>query len=99
MTRRRCLDCQDGRHTGHVPAGTVLALCRRPNCDPEPIQARLFSHTLVEHDLGSCVDCGQPATTRYWSAGSASRPSFGEACEYRGHQQATGGPLGTILPP
>ena len=47
MTRRRCLDCQDGRrcrHRGYVPTGMILAPCRCLDCDPEPIQARLFSH-------------------------------------------------------
>jgi hypothetical protein len=65
MTRRRCLDCQDDRrcrHSGDVPAGTILAPCCCLDCDPEPILARLFSHALVEADLGGGVDCGQPAT-------------------------------------
>jgi hypothetical protein len=51
MTRPRCLDCQDDRHcrhTGYLPAGMILAACRCLDCDPEPIQARLFSHALVE---------------------------------------------------
>ena len=64
MTRLRCFDCQDGRHCrhrGYVPAGTILALCRCVDCDPQPIQARLFSHTLVENTLGPCADCDQPA--------------------------------------
>jgi hypothetical protein len=40
----------------------ILAPCRCLDCDPQPIQARLFSHALVENTLGGCVDCGQPAT-------------------------------------
>jgi len=86
MTRRRCLGCQDGRHcrhTGYVPAGSILAPCRCLDCDPQPIQARLFSHALVEHDLGDCADCGQPATKLL--VGGAGQPdiSLCEACEYR----------------
>jgi hypothetical protein len=64
MTRRCCLDCRGGRycrHRGYVLAGMILAPCRCLDCDPEPIQARLFSHALVENDLGQCADCGQPA--------------------------------------
>jgi hypothetical protein len=82
MTRLRCLDCQDGRHCrhrGYVPAGMILAPCRCLDCDPRPIQARLFSHAVVENDLGGCVDCGQPAT------------SLCEACEYCRYLAATGG--------
>ena len=63
MTRLRCLDCQDGRHCrhrGYVPAGMILAPCRCLDCDPRPIQARLFSHAVVENDLGGCVDCASP---------------------------------------
>jgi hypothetical protein len=47
MTRLRCLGCQDDhhcRHTAFVPAGSILVLCRCLDCDPKPIQARLFSH-------------------------------------------------------
>jgi hypothetical protein len=40
----------------------ILAPCRCLDCDPQPIQARLFSHALVENDLGDCADCGRPAT-------------------------------------
>jgi hypothetical protein len=50
------------RHTGDVPAGMILAACRCLDCDPQPIQARLFSHALVENDLGRCADCGHQAT-------------------------------------
>jgi hypothetical protein len=94
MTRRRCLDCQDGRHcrhTGYVPAGMILAPCRCLDCDPQPIQARLFSDALVENDLGGCADCGQPATKLL--VGGAGQPdtSLGEACEYRRYLAATGG--------
>jgi hypothetical protein len=59
------------RHTGDVPAGMILAACRCLDCDPQPIQARLFSHALVENDLGRCADCGHQATS-CWSAGPAS---------------------------
>jgi hypothetical protein len=34
----------------------ILAACRCLDCDPQPIQARLFSHALVENDLGRCAD-------------------------------------------
>ena len=94
MTRRRCLGCQDDhhcRHTAFVPAGSILVPCRCLDCDPQSIQARLFSHALVENDLGSCVDCGQPATKLL--VGGASQPdtSLCEACEYRRYMAATGG--------
>jgi hypothetical protein len=49
-------------HTGYVSAGMILAPCRCLDCDPKPIQTRLFSHALVGNDLDGCVDCGQPAT-------------------------------------
>ena len=58
MIRLRCLDCHDGRHcrhSGYVPAGTILQRCRCLDCDPQPIQARLFSHALVENDLGADI--------------------------------------------
>jgi hypothetical protein len=92
MTRLRCLDCQDGRHCrqrGYVLAGMILASCRCLDCDPQPIQARLFSHALVENDLGGCVDCGQPATKLL--VGGAGQPdiSLCVACEYRRYLQAT----------
>ena len=91
MSRLRCLDCQDYRHTGYVPAGMILAPCRCLDCDPKPIQARLFSHALVENDLGGCADCGQPATKLL--VGGAAQPdtSLCEACEYRRYLAATGG--------
>jgi hypothetical protein len=91
MTRRRCLDCQDGRHTGYMPAGMILAPCRCLDCDPQPIQARLFSHALVENTLGPCRDGGQPATKLL--VGGAGQPdtSLCEACEYRRYLVATGG--------
>ena len=94
MTRLRCLDCQDGRHCrhrGYVPAGMILAPCRCLDCDPKPIQARLFSHALVENDLGGCADCGLPATKLL--VGGAGQPdaSLCEACEYRRYLAATGG--------
>ena len=75
MIRLRCLDCQDDRHcrhTGYLPQEMILVACRCLDCDPRPIQARLFSHALVENDLGSCVDCG-PA--RYQAAGRRRRPA------------------------
>jgi hypothetical protein len=56
MTQRRCQGCQDDRHcryTGYVPAGMMLQACRCLDCDPQPIQGRLFSHALVENDLGT----------------------------------------------
>jgi hypothetical protein len=94
MTRLRCLDCQDDRHcrhTGYVPAGTILAPCRCLDCDPQPIQTRLFSHALVENTLGGCVDCGQPATKLL--VGGAGQPdtSLCEACEHRRDLAATSG--------
>jgi hypothetical protein len=94
VTRRRCLDCQDDRHCHHrsyVPAGTILAPCRYLDCDPQPIQARLFSHTLVENELGDCADCGQPACKLL--VGGAGQPDLAlcPACEYRRYLQATGG--------
>jgi hypothetical protein len=94
MTRRCCLDCQDDRHcrhTGYVPAGMILAPCRCLNCDPEPIQARLFSHALVENDLGGCVGCGQPATKLLVGGAAQRDTSLCEACEYRRYLGATGG--------
>jgi hypothetical protein len=94
MTRRRCLDCQDGRHcrhTGYVPTGTILTICHCVDCDPKPIQARLFTHALVEADLGGCADCGQPACKLL--VGGAGQPdtSLCESCEYRRYLAATGG--------
>ena len=58
---------------------------------PQPIQARLFSHALVENTLGGCADCGQPATKLL--VGGAGQPdnSLCEACEYRRYLAATGG--------
>ena len=92
MTRPRCLGCQDRghcRHTGYVPAGMILVACRCLGCDPQPIQGRLFSHALVEHDLGGRADCGQPATKLL--AGGAGQPdtSLCEPCEHRRHLAAT----------
>jgi hypothetical protein len=94
MTRLRCWGCLDGhhcRHTGYVSQGMILAPCRCLDCDPQPIQARLFSHALVENDLGSCVDCGQPACKLL--VGGAGQPdlSLCERCEYRRYLAATGG--------
>jgi hypothetical protein len=86
MIRRRCLDCQDGRHCrrgGYVLAGMILQACRRLDCDPQPIQARLFSHALVENDLGGCVDCGRPATKLLVGGAGQLDTSLCEACEYR----------------
>jgi hypothetical protein len=60
------------RHTGDVPAGMILAACRCLDCDPQPIQARLFSHALVENDLGRCADCGHQAIKLL--VGGAGRP-------------------------
>jgi hypothetical protein len=65
MTRLRRLDCQDSRHPPPHrlrPQGMLLAACRCLDCDPQPIQARLFSHGLVENELGGCAGCDQPAT-------------------------------------
>jgi hypothetical protein len=91
VSRLRCLDCQDYRHTGYVPAGMIPVACRCLDCDPQPIQARLFSHALVENDLGSCVDRGQPASKLL--VGDVDQPdtSLCAACEYRRYLAATGG--------
>jgi hypothetical protein len=94
MTRRRCLECQDDHHchhTGYVPAGMILAACRCLDCAPEPIQVRLFSHALVENDLGSCVNCQADATKLL--VGGAGQPdtSLCAACEYRRYLARTGG--------
>jgi hypothetical protein len=109
MTRRRCLDCQDGRHcrhSGYVPAGSILAPCRYLDCDPQPIQARLFSHALVENDLGGCADCGQPAT-KLLVGGPASPTSacarfVSTAATWSPHEAATwpmrNGPAGASRP-
>ena len=94
MTRRRNLDCQDDhhcRHTGYVPAGMILVACRCVDCDPQPIQARLFSHALVENTLGGCADCGQPATKLLVDGAGQPDTSVCEACEYRRYLAATGG--------
>ena len=94
MTRRRCLDCQDGRHcrhSGDVPAGMILAACRCLDCDPQPIQARVFGHGLVENDLGSCADCDQAATKLLVGGAGVSDTSLCEACEHRRYLAATGG--------
>ena len=40
----------------------ILAACRCLDCDAQPVQARLFSHALVENTLGPYADCGQLAT-------------------------------------
>jgi hypothetical protein len=50
----------------------ILAACRCLDCDPQPIQARLFSHALVENDLGGRAGCDQPATKL---AGRRGRPA------------------------
>jgi hypothetical protein len=94
MTRRRCLGCQEGRHCRHtafVPAGSILVPCRCLDCDPQPIQARLFSHALVEHDLGGCADCGQPATKLLVGVAGQPDTSLCERCEHRSYLAATGG--------
>jgi hypothetical protein len=94
MTRRRCVNCQGDRHcrhTGYVPAGTILALYRCPDCDPQPIQTRLFGHALVENDLGGCVDCGQPATELLVGGVAQPDTSLCEACEYRRYLAVTDG--------
>jgi hypothetical protein len=93
MIRLRCLDCQDGRHchTGYVPAGMILAPCCCLDCGQQPIQARLFSHALVENDLGGCVGCGQPATKLLIGGAGQPDTSLCEACEYRRYLAATGG--------
>jgi hypothetical protein len=94
MTRLRCSGCQDGRHCrhkGYVPTGTIMAPCRCLSCDPKPIQTRLFSHALVELDLGACADCGQEATKLL--VGGAGYPdlSLCERCEHGRHLAMTGG--------
>jgi hypothetical protein len=94
MTRLRCLDCQDGhhcRHTGYVLQGMILVVCGCLDCDPQPIQARLFSHVLVEHDLGGCIDCGLPACKLLVGGAGQQDVSLCERCEYRCYLQATGG--------
>jgi hypothetical protein len=94
VTRLRCWECLEGRHcrhTGYVPTGTVLVPCRCLGCDPQPIQARLFGHALVELDLGACADCGQDATKLL--VGGAGRPDLAlcERCERRRYLAMTGG--------
>jgi hypothetical protein len=51
----------------------ILAACRCLDCDPQPIQARLFSHALVENDLGRCADCGHQATKLLVGGGRPAR--------------------------
>jgi hypothetical protein len=93
MTRWCCLDCRGGRHchhTGYVPQGHDPG--RRLDCNPQPNQARLFSHALVENTLGPCVDCDHPATKLL--VGGAGQPDTSPcaACEYRRrYLAATGG--------
>jgi hypothetical protein len=62
-----------------------------PGLRPQPIQARLFSHALVENTLGRCADCGHQATKLL--VGGAGQPdtSLCAACEYRRYLAATGG--------
>ena len=69
----------------------LLAACRCLDCDPQPIQARLCSHALVENDLGRCADCGHQATKLL--VGGAGQPdtSLCAACAYRPSLAATGG--------
>jgi hypothetical protein len=53
------------------------------SCCAPSAPGRLFSHTLVENDLGGCADCGQPATKLL--VGGAGQPDTNlcEPCEYR----------------
>jgi hypothetical protein len=74
-----------------LPAGSILVPYRCLDCDPQPIQARLFSHALVENDLGGCADCGQPATKPLVGGAGQPATSLCEACEYRRYLAATGG--------
>ena len=69
----------------------ILAACRCLDCDPQPIQARLFSHALVENTLGRCADCGHQATKLL--VGGAGQPdtSLCAACAHRRYLAATGG--------
>jgi hypothetical protein len=69
----------------------ILVGCRCLDCDPQPIQARLFGHALVENDLGACVDCGQPACKLL--VGGAGQPdlSLCERCEYANEQRVRWG--------
>jgi hypothetical protein len=69
----------------------ILAACCCLDGDPQPVQARLFSHALVENDLGSCADCGQPATKLL--VGGAGQPdtSLCAACEHRRYLPTAGG--------
>ncbi len=70
-----------------IPPGTTPL----PGLGPPAIQARLFSHALVENDLGGCVDCGQPGTRLLVGGAGQSDTSLCEACEYRRYPAATGG--------
>ena len=69
----------------------ILAACRCLDCDPQPIQARLFSHALVENDLGRCADCGHQATKLLVDGAGQPDTSLSAACEYRRYLAATGG--------
>jgi hypothetical protein len=69
----------------------LLAPCRCLDCDPQPIQARLFSHPLLENDLGPCLECGQPAFKLLVGGAGQPNRALCEACECRGYLQATGG--------
>jgi hypothetical protein len=69
----------------------LLAPCRCQDCDPQPIQARLSSHALVETTLGPCVDCQGEAAKLL--VGGAGQPDLAlcAACEYRRYLAVSGG--------
>ena len=69
----------------------LMAPCPCPDCNPHPVQARLFGAALVEAELGDCADCDQPATKLL--VGGADQPdvSVCERCEYGRYLQATSG--------
>jgi transcriptional regulator with XRE-family HTH domain len=71
--------------------GTCSPRLRCLDYDPQPIQARLFSHALGENDLGPCVDCQGEATKLLVGGGGQPDLALCERCEKRRYLQPTGG--------
>jgi hypothetical protein len=74
MTRRRCLDCQDGRHcrhSGYIPAGMILAACRCLDCDPEPSRPGC-SATPWSRTTSAAASTAASPRPSCWSAGPVS---------------------------